>query len=1245
MEAPEAAETPDQPTNELIPDYAIVPGEDDLFSHGDYVDRLLIVLDEASTSYSSANIALYGSWGSGKSGVSNLLEDALDEDDRFYFVYFDAFKYARQPLLRNFIRQLASKLLSEKKAKEFRDRLYEETSNVRLRFPDLNRKTLKAIRWWSIVALAAVTLSVLAILVLTTGKAHDVALDFIRGVLPALLPSAVLISVVGLAARYLTISSKVTAPESEEQFEEIFTDLLRELNVDGKSDPRLVVFVDELDRCSPTEVVATLETLRTFLGVSGCLFVVAADQQVLEHALTEEVRQATPPDPANPYYSAGNAYLDKIFQYQLAFPPLRSRRLTHFALDLLEGRDGVWNEVDKEDVVSILLPTHINSPRRVKVLLNSYALSYGIARARVERRQLGEDLPERGSELAKLVCLKTEFPLFARDLALDDRLTQAVVHAAECLEQGKDPEQDAELRRYPVDIAERAVLYAREELPVATLLARPAVVGPEAPLLDYEDQVREADEAKPDVADSVEEDDDAATATEQEGKPVQRVHALQLVRYLEKTTDVPGPRSDLIHLEAAGAVWGLDPQIAQQLERDALDNRPAAVAVAVKSIPSGDERISALLMLGQLTRESVGGDAGNAARALLAAVAQADVSIAKVAPRLLGDVDVYRRRRGLRPEDLPGALSLALAANRSEFVKALLDRDEALEDANFRRSLLEAADKVQARDPERLGEICAREMLTDPDGAWAALVDLDSDLAAELLRSSGPHVVAEVEGTLQQARASEDTGGQEDAEAIRSGVATQVEGLSTLVRTLAEKEKLLGELALIALFSLPGEAKAKEPTFALVTELAPLETPQAAVALLEYVRGWTLPEIVSLIPALEAEPLLEQEDVPRALDLLARHLWTEASAPTEVPDELWEGLARFSKGGLRSQQTETRTAISDQLQPRIESTAAADEFDNRVALARRLADVGLVSSEVVADAALTAAAQTVRPAIDPPEQPRVLESLRSVITWASREGGLDSLRAAREALVADDCWADELAQETMRLYVEAGLDRFSESVDVPTLKQLHASIETHGAGFAEAAGVWVENFAASPRQAFRAIVPYVANLPDELAAPLARYSKGLDSKERAELCKPAIERAFALDPSSEFFVAAQLPQANEDIVAESIIQLFGDADNAEKRETVLGIWQLLDPTEAGARRRLIREVFLPLAASGTQAHELARRRLELCANPPHGTKGELVDALVASAPDKKRAKKLANRMAEVGLIEKKKNPLKKLFGL
>lgn len=64
-------------------------------------------------------------------------------------------------------------------------------------------------------------------------------------------------------------------------------------------------------------------------GVDRCVFVVAADQQVLEQALTEASSQATPADTGNPYYSSGSGYLDKVFQYQVSVPPLMSLRVSH----------------------------------------------------------------------------------------------------------------------------------------------------------------------------------------------------------------------------------------------------------------------------------------------------------------------------------------------------------------------------------------------------------------------------------------------------------------------------------------------------------------------------------------------------------------------------------------------------------------------------------------------------------------------------------------------------------------------------------------------------------------------------------------------------------------------------------------------------------------------------------------------------------------------------------------------------
>ena len=99
--------------DELIPDHALPADGEDLFDHDDYVDRLVDVIQHASIQHTSANVALFGSWGSGKSGVANRLRARLKEQKHLHYSDFDAFKFARTPLLRNFLTRLANELLEE----------------------------------------------------------------------------------------------------------------------------------------------------------------------------------------------------------------------------------------------------------------------------------------------------------------------------------------------------------------------------------------------------------------------------------------------------------------------------------------------------------------------------------------------------------------------------------------------------------------------------------------------------------------------------------------------------------------------------------------------------------------------------------------------------------------------------------------------------------------------------------------------------------------------------------------------------------------------------------------------------------------------------------------------------------------------------------------------------------------------------------------------------------------------------
>ncbi|MGH3427278.1 MAG: P-loop NTPase fold protein, partial [Mycobacteriales bacterium] len=325
--------------------------------------------------------------------------------------------------------------------------LYATTSKNRLTLPKEERKELFTTLLKSAAGIIALIMA-LAVFKAQWGSKDTFFWPTFTDLLPSSLPSVVFSAtaiglVVAFFGKQLTVKTDRSAPSTEEEFERVFEELLKEALGDDDG-ARLIVWIDELDRCNPGQVVSALETIRTFLEVKRCVFVVTADQKVLEKALDEAPRQATPADVTNPYYSTGGAYLDKIFQYQMTLPPVLSRSLTSFARTLIEDRPGAWTLIEsKADVVSVLIPTHVRSPRRVKVLLNSFLSTYRLALRRAEEGKLDGDVRNRAAEIAKLVCLRVEFPIFAAELRADpslfERVTAALIAERDFVE---DPDSD-----------------------------------------------------------------------------------------------------------------------------------------------------------------------------------------------------------------------------------------------------------------------------------------------------------------------------------------------------------------------------------------------------------------------------------------------------------------------------------------------------------------------------------------------------------------------------------------------------------------------------------------------------------------------------------------------------------------------------------------------------------------------------------------------------------------------------------
>ncbi|MDX6514479.1 MAG: hypothetical protein QOH73_145, partial [Gaiellaceae bacterium] len=650
--------------DDLIDDRALQNDADDEFRLADVVEEVAGLCEAASL---PATVALYGSWGSGKSSLANLLAARFAHNRDVAFARFDAFKYAEVPLRRHFLSQVAKTF--KVKDKKFDRGLYTSTKHVRLDMP--------ARKWFALAGLiliaVAVTIglaSIAAFLVALVAPKGTLWANFTKTLeasVPAIaLATPIIAAALTLLGQVFTADSTTDAPSSDEQFEALFSELVKAV-VDKKKCKRIVIFIDELDRCSPRQVVAALETLRTFLEVKPCIFIVAADQQVLEHALTGAARQATPFNAANPYYSAGSGYLDKIFQYQLQLPPILTGRLSHYALRLIEGRQGVWSYLhNRPELVSVLIPTHVRSPRRVKVLLNAFALLYGLALRRAAEGVI-EGVEERAAQVAKLVCLKTEFPLFAVDLQLDSRLPDIVLRLHE-----KEDEK-AVKADYPGlsdEAFERAKGYANENRAVDQVIAQ-VVANPSG-------------DGSPDL------EADGA-------RDVEASHAQQLLRYLQRTREIPSPQRDLVYLDSSGAAFGLPAELAEQLEFDALDGSTEDVAEAVEALDP-DDQLKALRLLARLVVEAVGIEARNVAQALFAAIAVNSADIAPVADDLLNALVTYNSGYELEADDVVGALQLALSHDGAAALRMreeVVSRDEVLTETDL--GLLVLAHLTQLR--------------------------------------------------------------------------------------------------------------------------------------------------------------------------------------------------------------------------------------------------------------------------------------------------------------------------------------------------------------------------------------------------------------------------------------------------------------------------------------------------------------------------------------------------------------------
>ena len=185
-----------------------------------------------------------------------------------------------------------------------------------------------------------------------------------------------------------------------EQFEKTFAEAIQLADID-----RLVVFVDDLDRCLPEKAIQILEAIKLFLEVKDTVFVLGMDKEVVVqgletryHQVREGSKKEQVDDERQELPISGDAYLQKMVQLPFHLPPLGLGDIEGYMSKL--EKDLTRNEKLPDMTYQVLARGLYPNPRQVKRSLNTFRLLRGLVEAREERYLTGDK--EGGLEPEKI---------------------------------------------------------------------------------------------------------------------------------------------------------------------------------------------------------------------------------------------------------------------------------------------------------------------------------------------------------------------------------------------------------------------------------------------------------------------------------------------------------------------------------------------------------------------------------------------------------------------------------------------------------------------------------------------------------------------------------------------------------------------------------------------------------------------------------------------------------------------------
>ena len=286
---------------------------------------------------SPATIGIYGDWGSGKSTLMKMVKKSLDADKNTLTVefngwLFEGYEDAKTALCGTILDEMRTHETLFAKGKEKIKALLKKVDGGML----LSKGVKYGLDFLLTGGIGTVTeLTLTGIISAVKQKAGDVSEDEVKKVIDA-------------------FKTEETKRAEIKNFRKTFKEVFE--NCKGE---RLVVFIDELDRCTPDTVLEIFEAIRLFLYVPGTTFIIGADERLVSYAVKTKYKDIPGHD-----IDISKEYLEKLVQYPVKIPQLNEQEVKQYITCLLLQNE----EIDIKKVAESISKQGINEELTIDTL-------------------------------------------------------------------------------------------------------------------------------------------------------------------------------------------------------------------------------------------------------------------------------------------------------------------------------------------------------------------------------------------------------------------------------------------------------------------------------------------------------------------------------------------------------------------------------------------------------------------------------------------------------------------------------------------------------------------------------------------------------------------------------------------------------------------------------------------------------------------------------------------------------------